>query len=104
METDGPAEGLLIDHEDENEGECDAEDKAGDVGEDADEPCLDEDESSDLSGGRAEILQQAELAPAVEDDGHERSCDAHDGHHDGYGFERVRDGEGLVEDADGLVA
>ena len=53
METDGPAEGLLVDNENEDEGKELAEEEADEIGEQTEEAGFDENEFADLLSGSA---------------------------------------------------
>ncbi len=104
VEADGPAEGLLIHDENQQERETVAKGGAGGAREKAEQGGFDENELANLAGDSAEIAKQAEFAAAVDDQREKRSGDAHHRDDDSDGFEGVGDGEGAVEDAHGLGA
>lgn len=104
METDGPAEGLLVDNENENEGEKIAEEETDEIGEQTEKAGFNEDEFANLLSGGTEETEEAEFAAPVDDQSEKGAGDAHDGDEDGDSFESVSDGEGAVENANGFGA
>ena len=103
MKPDGPAERLLVDDEDQQQREHDAERQPGDVGQQADQPGFDQNEFANLRYGRAQKAQQAQFAAAIDDQRQQRAGDSDDGDDDGDDLQRVGDGEGAIENLDGLV-
>jgi hypothetical protein len=104
MKTDGPAKGLFVDHENENEGKEVAEKKTDEIGKETEKASLNENEFADLLSGRAEETEKSQFAATVDDQSKKSAGDTHDSDEDGDGFESVGDGEGAVENANGFGA
>src|ERR1051326_6451580 len=75
VQPDGPAKGLLVDDEDQNQGKEKSKDDAGDVREKAQEAGFGQNQFAQLSGGRTKIAEQAKLAAAINDESDESSRD-----------------------------
>ncbi len=104
MKTDGPAKGLFIDDENENEGKEVAEKKTDEIGEETKKAGFNENEFAGLRSGGAEQAEEAQFAATVDDQSEKSAGDAHDGDADGDGFESVGDGEGAIENANSFGA
>src|SRR5712692_4477285 len=102
VELNRPAEGLLIDDEDENEREQDAKGQSCQVGHQPKQAGFDKNQAANLPCRAPQETQQSELAATVDDERKQRTDDTHHSDKDGDGLKRVGDGKGAVKDADGL--
>lgn len=101
---EGPAEGLSVDHVDEEGTEAKAdEEAAGGTGR-AEEGPFGGGGASDLGMVHAEGAEGGEFGATFEEDGGEGHAEAGDGDDDPDEFEGVGDGKGLAEDAEDLAS
>ena len=94
----------LFTDEDLDQREQRAEQKSDGVGKQPDQSRLEKDQPTNLSLGGPEEAQNADLAPAVDHERHERAGHAKYGYDDGNHFQGVGDRKGAVEDLQGACA
>src|SRR5229473_8372038 len=73
VEPDGPAEGLLIEHIDEDERQRKAQGQTGKIGQKTKQSCLDENQFPNLAGSRAKKAKEAKFAASVNHQSKKRS-------------------------------
>src|SRR5690348_16684676 len=102
MESNSPAEGLLVDHKNQDQRKRESQRESREIRQQSQEPRLDEYLFSYLSCLRAEKPEQSDFAAPVDDQRQQRTGDSH--HRDNYshGLQGVRNGKRAVENSDRL--
>src|SRR5712675_3644939 len=104
MKTNGPTKRLFVDDKNQDKRKKKSQNQAGKICQQAKQSGFRENQLPQLFAGCAQITQEPEFAPAVDDQRQKRSGDAHHSDDDSHGFEGVGDGKSAVEDLHGLAA
>src|SRR5437667_7994990 len=100
VKSDRPAEGLFVDHINQDERQRKAQSQAGKIGEKSEQTGFDENQLANLPRSCAKKSQKAKLASAVNHQSKKCSGNSHHCDNDRDSLQSVSYGKGAVEDAD----
>ena len=103
-ELNGPSEGLFVNDVNEKNGEEKTTEKAEDMAEETDHPCLDQRGLLNLSSGRTYCPEDPDIPLSFDDQGIQGVDNSKNSHNDGDEFKGISDGKSLVKDLQNLIS